>query len=122
MTSDSSEWDEDLPPDPEEEYQTFVRTLEWTEGFRLLFVMCTPVEGEQLIRRVKEDIPDKTIEVLRLDEPIDNLYDIVESLPNQEQIDILFIKGLEYSLYEYENAKFGNNSERYFYSLQGIPR
>jgi hypothetical protein len=62
MTSDSSEWDEDLPADPEEEYQTFVRTLERTAGFRLLFVRCTPAEGEQLFARVKDDLPQKTLE------------------------------------------------------------
>jgi tetratricopeptide (TPR) repeat protein len=122
MTSDSSEWDEDLPADPEEEYQTFIRTLERTAGFRLLFVRCTPAEGKQLIVRVKEDLPQKTIEVLRLDKQIENLYEIVEQLPNREQVNILFIQGLEHSFYEYEQTKFGDNSERYSYSWQGVPR
>ena len=80
MTSESIDWDEDLPAEPEEEISAFVRTLERTEGFRLLFVQCTPVEGEELIIKVKEDLPKKTIEVLRFDEPIDNLYEIVKEL------------------------------------------
>jgi tetratricopeptide (TPR) repeat protein len=122
MTSDSSEWDEDLPPDPEEDYQTFIRTLERTEGFRLLFVQCTPAEGKQLIARVKEDLPQKTIEVLCLDKPIENLYQIVEQLPNREQVNILFIQGLEHSFYEYEQVKFGNTTEQDFYSWKGVPR
>jgi tetratricopeptide (TPR) repeat protein len=122
MTLDSSEWDEDLPADPEEEYQTFVRTLEWTEGFRLLFVRCTPAEGEYLIARVKDDLPKKTIEFLRLDKPIENLYKIVERLPNRKQINILFVQGLEHSFYEYEQVKFGDTNERDFYSWQGVPR
>ncbi len=122
MTSDSSEWDEDLPADPEEEYQTFVRTLERTAGFRLLFVRCTPAEGEQLFARVKDDLPQKTLEFLRLDQPIDNLYEIVERLPNREQIDILFIQGLEHSFYEYEEIKFGDTNERDVYSWKGVPR
>ncbi len=122
MTSDSIDWDEDLPADSEEEYETFVRTLERTEGFRLLFVRCTPAEGKQLIVRVKEELPQKTIEVLRLDKPIENLYEIVEQLPNREQVNILFIQGLEHSFYEYEQTKFGDTSERYSYSWQGVPR
>jgi len=122
MTLDSSEWDEDLPADPEEEYQTFVRTLERTEGFRLLFVRCAPVEGEQLIARVKDDLPKKIIEFLPLDKPIDNLYKIVERLSNREQINILFIQGLEDSFYEYEQEKFGSANEEYFSSWQGAPR
>jgi tetratricopeptide (TPR) repeat protein len=122
MASDSSEWDEDLPPDPEEDYQTFIRTLERTEGFRLLFVQCTPAEGKQLIARVKDDLPQKTIEVLCLDKPIENLYQIVEKLPNREQVNILFIQGLEHSFYEYEQVKFGHTKERDFYSWKGVPR
>ena len=122
MTSDSADWDEDLPADPEEDYQTFIRTLERTEGFRLLFVQCTPAEGKQLITRVKDDLPEKTIEVLCLDQPIENLYEIVEQLLNREQVNILFIQGLEHSFYEYEQIKFGDTHERDFYSWKGVPR
>ena len=85
-------------------------------------MQCTPVEGEELIIKVKEDLPKKTIEVLRFDEPIDNLYEIVKNLPNREQINILFIQGLEHSLYEYEQTKFGEKSERFAYSWKGVPK
>ena len=93
MASDVIDWDEDVPADPEEEYQTFVRTLKRTDGFRLLFVQCTPAQGTQLIAKVKADIPQKTVEFLQLHEPIDNLYKIVELLPNREEINILFVQG-----------------------------
>ncbi|AFY53552.1 tetratricopeptide repeat protein [Rivularia sp. PCC 7116] len=96
--------------------------MELTEGFRLLFVQCTPVEGEELITKVKEDLPKKTIEVLQFEEPIDNLYEIVKDLPNREQVNILFIQGLEHSLYEYEQTKFGEKSERFAYSWKGVPK
>ncbi|MEM7717243.1 MAG: tetratricopeptide repeat protein, partial [Cyanobacteria bacterium P01_A01_bin.68] len=122
MTSESIDWDEDLPAEPQEEYQAFLRTLERTEGFRLLFVQCTPVEGDELITKVKEELPKKTIEVLQFEEPIDNLYQIVKDLPNREQINILFIQGLEHSLYEYEQTKFGEKSERFAYSWKGVPK
>jgi tetratricopeptide (TPR) repeat protein len=122
MASDSTDWDEDLPADPEEEYQTFVRTLERTDSFRLLFVRSTPAEGEQLIAKVKDDLPQKTVEVLRLEQPIHNLYEIVEQLPNREQVNILFIQGLEHSFYEYEQVKFGDTNKRDFYSWKGVPR
>lgn len=122
MTSESINWDEDLPAESEEEYQAFVRTLERTEGFRLLFVQCTPVEGEELITRVEEDLPKKKIEVLRFDKPIDNLYQIVQDLPNPEQINILFIQGLEHSFYEYEQTKFGEDNQSFTYSWKGVPK
>jgi tetratricopeptide (TPR) repeat protein len=67
-------------------------------------------------------LPEKTIEVLCLDKPIENLYQIVEQLPNREQVNILFIQGLEHSFYEYEQVNFGDTKERDFYSWKGVPR
>jgi len=122
MTSEITDWDEDLPTDPEEDYQTFIRTLKRTDGFRLLFVQCTPAESKDLISRVKNDIPQKTIEVLQLHEPIDNLYKIVECLPNKNEINILLIQGLEHSFYEYEKLHFSKNTEHNFYTWKGVPQ
>jgi tetratricopeptide (TPR) repeat protein len=122
MASDVIDWDEDVPADPEEDYQTFVRTLKRTDGFRLLFVQCTPAQGTQLVAKVKEDIHQKTVEFLQLHEPIDNLYKLVELLPNREEINILFIQGLEHSFYEYETTQFGKNTEHDFYGWEGIPQ
>jgi tetratricopeptide (TPR) repeat protein len=121
MASDVIDWDEDLAADPDEDYQTFVRTLRRTDGFRLLFVQCTPAEGEDLIARVKKNIPQKRIEFLQLHEPIDNLYKIVECLPNRNEINILFIQGLEHSFYDYEKLQFGNNTKHNYYSWEGVP-
>jgi tetratricopeptide (TPR) repeat protein len=122
MASDGTDWDEDLPADPEEDYQTFIRTLRRTDGFRLLFVQCMPAESKDLIARVKQDIPQKKIEFLQLHEPIDNLYKIVVSLPNRTEINILFIQGLEHSFYEYERLQFSNNTEHNFYGWEGVPQ
>lgn len=122
MASDVIDWDEDVPADPEEEYQTFVRTLKRTDGFRLLFVQCTPAQGQQLFAKVKADIPQKTVEFLQLNESIDNLYKLVELRPNREEINILFIQGLEHSFYEYETTQFGKNTEHDFYGWEGIPQ
>jgi hypothetical protein len=122
MASDVTDWDKDLPADPEEDYQTFVRTLKRTDGFRLLFVQCTPAESKDLITQVKKDIPQKRIEFLQLHEPIDNLYKIVERLPNRTETNILFIQGLEHSFYDYEKLQFGNNTEHNFYGWEGVPQ
>jgi tetratricopeptide (TPR) repeat protein len=119
------DWDEDLPPaTPEEEYRALVRTLKRTNGFRLLFVECVPAEGERLIAQVREDLSQKKIEVLSLDKSVYNFYQIVEDLPKRDEINILFVTGLEYSLYEYEQEKreLGWKSEEiYSYSWRGVP-
>jgi hypothetical protein len=120
MTSNSSDWDEDLPADSEEEYQDFVRTLKRKEGFGLLFVRCSPVEGERLIAKIQEDITQKTIEVLRLDKPIDNLYDRITLLHNRHQTDVLFITGIEKSLLEDIRPGYGGKGN--FYNLDRVPR
>ncbi|MEM7581671.1 MAG: tetratricopeptide repeat protein, partial [Cyanobacteria bacterium P01_A01_bin.80] len=122
MTSEPIDWDEDLPADPEEEINAFLRTLERTDGFRILFICCTPVGGQELIARVQEDLPRKKVEILRFDEPIHNLYQIVQDLPNRDEINVLFIQGLENSLYEYEQTTFGEESEKFAYSWKGVPK
>jgi hypothetical protein len=122
MTSDSIDWDEEIPADPKEEYQALVRALTRKQGFGLFFVRCSQQEGKQLIKRVKQDIPHKTIEVLRFVESIDNLYSRVAKLDNRDKIDILFIEGLEYSLYEYELKTFGKITELHFDDFTNIPR
>ncbi|MEG4169864.1 MULTISPECIES: TPR end-of-group domain-containing protein [unclassified Microcoleus] len=125
MTQEMMDWDEDLPPaEPEEEYRALVRTLNRTDGFRLLFVECTLAEGERWIARVKTDIRPQKIEVLALEKPVYNFYNLIEELPERDRINILFVKGLEYSLYEYERDKKARGWESediYFYSWRGVP-
>jgi tetratricopeptide (TPR) repeat protein len=125
MTPEAIDWDEDLPPaTPEEEYQTLVRTLKRTNGFSLLFVECLPAEGKRLIEKVQADVSQKKIQVLALDKSVYNFYNIIEELPERDEINILFVTGLEYSLFEYEQEKreLGWNSEEiYSYSWRGVP-
>ena len=116
-------WEESLDKKAADEYNSLRRSLLRKDGFGLFFVRCSPVVGETIIEKVKQDIPQKKIKVLRLKKSIDNLYDSIENLAANEKIDILFISGLERSLYDYEKTKFPDNSyERYSYSWRGIPR
>ncbi|MEH2395083.1 MAG: tetratricopeptide repeat protein [Nostoc sp.] len=124
MKLELTDWDKDLPTEPNEEYQALVRTLNFTEGFGLLFARCSPAEGEQLIGKVKEEITNKKIEVLRLKQAVTNLYEIIDKLDNKKQIDILFITGLEHSFYEYEESKAlagWNSRDIYSYSWKSVP-
>jgi len=124
MALELTDWDQDLPSEGDEEYQALVRTLNFTEGFGLLFVRCSPAESEQLIIKVKEDIPYKNIEVLRLEQAVTNLYEIINKLDNKEKINILFITGIEHSFYEYEECKSlagWNSRDIYSYSWKGVP-
>jgi tetratricopeptide (TPR) repeat protein len=121
MIRNLTEWDEDDKGDAEDEYEALRRSLSWTEGFGLLFVDCTPATAEKLIKDIKEDLPQKRIEVLRLTEPIENLYTEIAALPNLDSIDILFVQGLEHSIYDYEKT-IKDNTERRNYSLFSVPR
>ena len=124
MALELTKWDQDLPSQGDEEYQALVRTLNFTEGFGLLFVRCSPAEGEQLITKIKEDITNKNIEVIRLEQAVNNLYEIIDKLENKNEINILFITGLEHSFYEYEECKSfagWNSRDIYSYSWKGVP-
>ncbi|WP_293363624.1 tetratricopeptide repeat protein, partial [Microcoleus sp. CAWBG52] len=125
MTAEIIDWDEDLPPaTPEEEYESLVRTLRRTNGFRLLFVECVPSEGKRLIAKVQADFPRKKVEVLPLNESVYNFYNLIEELPKRDEINILFVTGLEYSFDEYEREKRAigwESKDIYSYSWRGVP-
>jgi tetratricopeptide (TPR) repeat protein len=120
MSQTQADLNPDSPEESEEQYRAFVRALKRRRGFGLLFVRCSPAQGERLIARVRKDIPQKTIDVLSLDEAIDNLYEIIDSLQNKDQIDILFIKGLENSLINYIKPGIGGQGD--YYKEDTVPR
>ena len=111
--------DEDLQITTEEEYRALLRSLRRRKGFGIFFVQCTPVGGRELIAKVKSDLPQKNIDVLELDKPIDNLIELVEALPNREQLNILFIVGLEKSLVDYIRPGYGGVGK--YYKLDTVP-
>ncbi|MEH2230930.1 MAG: tetratricopeptide repeat protein, partial [Nostoc sp.] len=121
MNPNLSDWDDDLPPEPEEAYQDLLRALKRKSGFGLFFVQCTPMEADKFIVKLPQEIPQKKIAVLRLVEAIDNLYQPVAEFVKNKQIDILLIKGLEYSLYKYEKRSFGEITEGQFSNLTSVP-
>jgi tetratricopeptide (TPR) repeat protein len=116
-----SKWDEKIQASAEEVYEGFRNVLDWTEGFGLVFVQCSPVQGEELIEQTKRDLPNEQVGVLQFQEgeEIRNLYDLVEQLPNREQIDVLFIKGLEYSFVPYIKSGYGGQGD--YYKLDNLP-
>ena len=115
-----TEWDEDIATSPDEEYAALVRAIRWAKGFGLLFVQCTPAEGEQLIERVRADVTEKTVEALRLETEIDDLYETLIAFPNINQTNVLFITGLEKSLTPYIQAGYGSEGD--YYALDKIPK
>jgi tetratricopeptide (TPR) repeat protein len=121
MNPNLTDWDEDLPPEPEKVYQDLVRALKRKSGFGLFFIQCTPTEADRLIAKLPQDIPQKKITALRLVEAIDNLYQRVADFVRDKQVDILLIKGLEYSLYKYEKRNFGEITEGQFGNLSRVP-
>ena len=116
-----SDWDDDLPPEPEEAYQDLLRALKRKSGFGLFFVQCTPIEADNLILKLPQEIPQKKIAILRLVKAIKSLYQPVAEFVKDKQVDILLIKGLEYSLYKYEKRSFGEITEGQFSNLTSVP-
>ncbi|MEH2398375.1 tetratricopeptide repeat protein [Nostoc sp.] len=121
MNPNLSDWDDDLPPEPEEAYQDLLRALKRKSGFGLFFVQCTPGEADKFIVKLPQEIPQKKIAVLRFVKSIDNLYQPVAEFIKDKQVDILLIKGLEYSLYKYEKRSFGEITEGQFSNLTSVP-
>jgi len=127
MKSEAIDWEQDLPLDADEAYQSLVRSLRRTDGFSLLFVRCSPIQGEQIITDIGNDLKDKNIQVLELKESIENLYDRIAALDDLEHLNILFIKGIEQSIFAYEDRE-GNDinlrslSPQYGGTWHDVPR
>lgn len=108
-----------LDTSPEGVYRALLRCLKRTKGFGIVFVQSPPVVATNLIYRVQEDLSDKKITILELTEPIDNLYDIVASRDDRNDLNILFIQGLEKSLEPYIKPGYGGDGD--YYNLDTVP-
>ena len=115
----NSSWDKDIISTIEEDYLSFSRGLSWREGFGVEFVNCSPESGKHLIKRIRKDLSNKKIDVLILDRKIDNLINLIASFPNQAELDILFVVGLEKSLEDYIRKGYGGEGD--YYNFDSIP-
>ncbi len=126
MEPDAVDQEIDLPAEtPEEVYAILLRALQRKRGFGLFFVQCSPHKGNEIIANLRQDLPQKRMQVLQLDRASTTLYDRVEALWQQQPFDVLFIQGLENSLLEYEDTKRiagWTSKEIYSYSWKGVPR
>jgi tetratricopeptide (TPR) repeat protein len=104
----------------ESEYESLLRALRRRKGFGLLFVESTPVGGFALIKKVAFDLQQKKINVLVLGKAINNLIELVEVFPEKDNLNILFIVGLEKSLVKYIRHGYGGQGNNY-YCLDIIP-
>ncbi|MBW4514887.1 MAG: tetratricopeptide repeat protein [Timaviella obliquedivisa GSE-PSE-MK23-08B] len=122
MQNSLSEWDQDLSSDADEIYRSFYRALQRTEDFGLFFVRCVEGERNKLIERLQQDLLKKKIERLTLELPVEdgNLYKIISQLPNRNEIDVLFISGIEKSLEPYIQPGFGGQGD--YYKRDTVPR
>jgi len=113
--------------DPEEEYKALLRSLRRRRGFGLLFVRCNPVMGRELVAKVKRDLPQKQTEFLDLDAEIPGgqFYGLVETfLSEKPDTDVLFVQGVEHSLFAYEETKQlagWSPAKLRNYSWEGVP-
>jgi tetratricopeptide (TPR) repeat protein len=108
MTLNLLDWDEDLQTDSAEEYQALLNGVRRSQGFGLYFVQCSPFSGGKLIGRIQTDLTEKTIAVLKFEQPITdgNVFKRINTfLTDHAPVDVLLIQGLEKSLFDAEETK-----------------
>ena len=109
-----------IAPDPEAQYQTLRRSLQRRKGFGIKFIQCSPAEASRLIERLQIDLDPKKLAVLKLDQPIDNLFQLIAQRPDRATLNILFIQGIEKSLEEYIKPGYGGQGD--YYKMDTVPR
>ncbi|MGK7942276.1 MAG: tetratricopeptide repeat protein [Crocosphaera sp.] len=119
----------------QETYEALRRNLQRRKGFGLLFVCCTPVEEKQIISQLQVDLPNKKIDVLKLNSEIDNIYQLIEDKLEKKKlnhstyvdinsekngsIDVLMIQGIEKSFINYIKPGIGGQGD--YYKLDNLP-
>jgi tetratricopeptide (TPR) repeat protein len=99
-------WDEDLPSSDEENYQGLVRAVRRNVGFGLIFVSCSQQDGDVIVGDLTQDLPQRNFYRLSIAKPIDNLFDLVAKIPDLQNINTVFVEGLEDSIFAYEDREF----------------
>ena len=99
-------------------YRSLVRALKRRRGFGILFLQCTPAKGKEIFSRLQTDLPQKKIGRLTLGEPIENLKALVEAREDLDELNVLFVEGIEHSLSPYVKSEIGRND---YYKLEVLP-
>jgi len=110
---------EDISPSKEEIYQALLRSLTRRKGFGIVFVQSSPLEAQRVLERVRQDLPQKKIATLQLTEPINNLYELIEGRSDRNELNILFIQGIEKSLEPFIKPGFGGEGD--YYNIDTVP-
>jgi tetratricopeptide (TPR) repeat protein len=127
MSATTIDWDQDVEISKEESCQSLQNALNRNQGFGLYFVRSSPVQIQNIIEDIKRDLPNKNIGILPLTDEVDNLFNLITNFPDYQNLNILFISGLELSLLRYEEREseglfLSSQSAVYGGTWAGVPR
>ncbi len=112
-------WDKDALKNPETEYQALLGLLRKKQDFGMLFVRCSPAEGEQIMKRARVDASNQIFHILRLDRSITDFYEMFVNRADLHDANVLFVTGIE----EFLESKIQDMSDRHLSEkLEHIPR
>jgi len=85
--------------DEEIELRALARALEYSEGFKLIFVRCNqPQQRERLADEMQKRLPQLNIQRIHFSEPVPHLLDALRERLATTTQDAVFVSGIEYSL------------------------
>ncbi|WP_353571073.1 tetratricopeptide repeat protein [Candidatus Albibeggiatoa sp. nov. BB20] len=110
----------DTQAERELEYQSLLNGVSWSERFGLFFVECSPAQGKYLYGRLTADLlGQKQCQLLELSDPVDDLLPELGKA-NLQDVDVLFVMGLERSFVQYVGA--GTGGQGSYYREDSVPR
>lgn len=84
--------------DDERQMRSLVNAIAFADGFSLLFVRANQIpQQESLVDQIKANLPDKNIEVIRFDEPVENLLEELQNRLKGKKPDAIFCYNLNNS-------------------------
>ncbi|MDY6784215.1 MAG: tetratricopeptide repeat protein [Cyanobacteriota bacterium] len=120
------DWDEtELPPETEEEvFGQLMRAISRHQGAGWFFVQCSPAKGAETIGRLRSRFGKAAVAVMELDRESRTFYREAKERLQREGFKILVVRGVEQTLYGYEDAKrqLGWDEEQiHNYDWQDVP-
>jgi hypothetical protein len=90
---------DDFSHDDDEELRQLIRSIQLGQKFFLLFAVCNQVPKQnELIKQIKETLPDKKIKIINFKKPITDLLGEINRQLKGKKYDAVFIQGLFYSI------------------------
>ncbi|MEM8503853.1 MAG: hypothetical protein AAF716_11950 [Cyanobacteria bacterium P01_D01_bin.1] len=99
---------------------SLVRAVRRRQGFGILFLQCSPVYGQAVLSRLQADVPQKKMGQITLTKESRTLFRQVADREDVNELDVLFVFGIDEVLAPYSEQVGTLESERDLHEMMKV--